>query len=212
MSYPFELSVLIPTIPGREAELAQVKSAYSYQLGGQCEILTTTLYSWGEGCNRLVPLAKGRYLLFATDDTVPHEGWFEAGRAIVDEGLTPASRYLHPPAIVDGVSRPPSTGEPLHERDLLPHGAAVEWTRSWLITPERYAEVGPMIDTTWWADIDYSERMEAAGYPIVACDGFSWTHLPTERRWLTMEEEERQRRVYEERRRPDLQRVVPWTS
>ena len=192
------ISVLIPTIPGREAELFQVTAAYKDQHGDDVEVLTILGYSWGTGCNLLAAEAKGDYLLCATDDTVPWEGWFEAGRPLVDEGYCPASRYLHP------------DGTPLHTRDERPHMADVDWTRSWLITPQVFREIGPMIDATWWADIDYSERMIAAGYPIVGCDGFAWTHLPTERDWLTPDEEQRQREVYEQHRRPDIPRHVPF--
>ena len=60
-----------------------------------------------------------------------------------------------------------------------------------------YAKVGPFIDATWYADWDYSERLVKAGYPIIATDGFAFTHLHGPRSWLTQAEDERQRREYE---------------
>lgn len=183
------LSVLIPTIDGREAMLEKVKEAFRELHGDTVEILSTKGYSWGSGINELTNMASGQYWLFACDDTIPQPGWFDAARAMVDEGLTPASRYFH------------KDGTPLHERDVQPHGTPVEWCRSFLVTRQIWEEIGTMIDTTWWADIDYSERLDASGRTVTACDGYNFTHLDSERTWLTTEEEDRQRKVYEEAKR-----------
>jgi len=178
------LSVLIPTVGGREAMLHEVKTACEQTAPG-CEVLVVYGYSWGEGLNQLATVAKGEYWSCCCDDTVPLPGWFDAGRARLDAGSEPASRYFNP------------DGSPLHPIDDAPDGLPIGWCRSFLITPQIFAEVGPFIDATWYADWDYSERLVKAGYPIIATDGFAFTHLDGPRGWLTPEEDERQRREYE---------------
>lgn len=179
-----ELSVLIPSVGGREEMIDQVRAAIEEQLP-DAEILTVYGYSWGEGLNQLMRVAKGNYISCCCDDTVPLPGWFDAGRAMLDEGFEPASRYLRP------------DGTPLHAVDELPHGEEIPWCRSFLLTPQMYREVGPFIDATWYADWDYSERLVKAGIRILACDGFSFTHLDGDRGWLTPEEDARQRAEYD---------------
>lgn len=192
-----KLSILIPTVPGRE-ELLRVVSCAHVAQNPDCEILTTSVYSWGEGLNQLATRAKGDYWLTACDDILPHAGWFEAARAMVDEGYTPATRYWHK----DGSPLKPGT-------DDANHGHPISWCRSFLLTPEIFFQTGKFIDTTWWADINYSERL-AVRRPIRACDGFSFTHLEGERDWLTPEEEIRQRTVYEDAARTETRIAEPW--
>ncbi len=168
-----KVAALIPTLPHRAPLLELVREAFVEQ-GVQPLIVEGR--TWGEGLNELAYAVADQYdyLSCACDDTVPHPGWFAAARALVDEGLTPASRYVHP------------GGEPLNpDADLLPHRAPMAWCRSFLLTPAIFLEVGPFIDATWYADIDYSERLAAAGRPVVACDGFSFTHISAERDWRT---------------------------
>lgn len=181
-----KLSILIPTLPGREEMLRIVSCAHVAQ-HPDCEILTTTGYSWGEGLNQLAKKAKGDYWLCACDDILPHQGWFYAARAVVDQGLTPATRYWD----MDEEPLRPGTDDAVG-------GSRVDWCRSFLLTEEIYSDVGPLIDATWYADVDYSERLRESGREIIACDGFSFTHLDGDRDWLTEAEDHRQWRLYQE--------------
>lgn len=164
--------------------LAQVVAACEQTVPG-CEVLTIRGFSWGEGLNRLAKKATGKYWSCCCDDTIPLDGWFEAGRARLDEGAEPASRYFT------------MEGTPVHPIDEAPDGLAIGWCRSFLLTPALYAQIGPFIDATWYSDWDYSERLVAAGWPIVATDGFSFMHLDGKRGWLTPEEDARQKLEYE---------------
>lgn len=178
------LSILIPTLGDRPIMLAAVQAAIRRE-HPDAEIMTIAGYSWGEGLNRLIPQASGKYLSCCCDDTLPQPGWFEAGRQMLDWGAEPASRYWT------------VNGYPVNPVDEAPHGMPVGWCRSFLLTPALYEQVGPFIDATWYADWDYSERLVAAGIPILACDGFSFTHLDGPRAWLTPMEDSRQRAEYE---------------
>lgn len=179
-----DLSILIPTTGRRESLLWRVTCAHHIETPG-AEILTVQGKTWGAGLNELAQQAAGSYWLTICDDTLPHPGWFDAARTLVDQGLTPATRYF----TVDGQPLRPGT-------DDAPHMTPIPWCRSFLLTPALFAEVGPFIDTTWYADIDYSERLTAASHPIFACDGFTFTHLDGERDWQTDEEDARERAEY----------------
>jgi len=184
------LSVLIPTTGRRPEMLAQVIAAIRSEHPA-AQILTVTGLTWGAGLNYLARRrALGDYWSCSCDDTVPHPGWLDAAILMLEEGLTPASRYLHE----DGSPLRPGT-------DDAPHRAPVDWCRSFLLTPAIYQEIGPFIDATWYADIDYSERLAASGRPITACDGYTFTHLAGERDWLDQDEEDRSRGLYERSQR-----------
>lgn len=173
------ISVLIPTIEERHELRAQTIAGYvreGKRLGGLVEILTTSLYTWGGGCNQLALRAKGEFLLLAPDDLVPHEGCLRAGLAMLAEGSIPFARYL----TVEGA--------PLHpDYDAAPHGRLLDWTRVFLIPAALHRELGPLIDATWLTDIDYSGRLLAAGREIRSCEGFAFTHLDGSRAWRTAE-------------------------
>jgi hypothetical protein len=181
------VSVLIPTTGRRPELLATVEQAHQDVAEADrftLEVLTVVGYTWGRGLNQLAGVAQGDYLLTICDDTVPWRGWFPAARAFLDHGLTPVCRYLTP------------EGVPLQPRDELPNMEPVAVNRSFLLTRALYAEIGPFIDATWYADVDYSERLRAAGYELHACEGFAFTHLDGERDWWSREVEQRQREAY----------------
>lgn len=179
-----ELSVFIPTVGNRPKMLARVKEAV-YLEHPDAQIFVVENVSWGKGLNLCAKLATGSYWSCYCDDTVPLPGWFEAGRAMLDAGAMPASRYLN------------ADGSPLKPGwDDAPHGARVDWCRSFLLTSELYAQVGSFIDATWMCDIDYSERINRAGWEILACDGFAFTHLDGPRDWQTPEVDAYEREQY----------------
>jgi len=185
------LSALIPTTGRRPALLAQVLHALHEQFRpDELQVLMVSGLSWGAGLNELAKHATGEYWACMCDDTVPHPGWLEAGVSMLAGNVQPSSRYLHP----DGSPLRPGT-------DDAPHGSNVAWCRSFLLTRYLYGQVGPFIDATWYADIDYSERLIRYGMPILACDGYSFTHLDGDRDWLTGEEAARQLFEYEESHR-----------
>lgn len=182
------VSVLIPTVGDRPELLARVSQRFRETLHDVgCELLTVEGHTWGTGLNVLAEQARGAYWLCACDDIEPLDPmWFSAARVMVDADLTPATRYFN------------VAGEPLRPgTDDAPHGTPIAWCRSFLLTPAIFREVGPFIDATWWADINYSERLHSASRPVTACDGFSFTHLNGPRDWLTDEAHARELATYE---------------
>jgi hypothetical protein len=188
-----DLSVLIPTT-GRRPEILAATcerwEANSKAEGFTMEILTTQLtqlYTWGEGCNQLLTRAKGEYVALVPDDVLPcEEGLFATALKAFDENVMPLGIYFH------------ENGEPLHPNiDLLTHGQEHGWSRCFLLPQDLVQQLGPMIDATWYADVEYSERLLHRGWKIEARDNYWYTHLEAPRDWLTDEEEQRSRELYE---------------
>lgn len=91
------ISIVIPTISGREEVYARCVAAYKATTPVPFEIITIRNESacgiaWGLGAMR----AKGDYLHFTADDLVPHRGWAEAAIECVDRGVLPAATVLNP--------------------------------------------------------------------------------------------------------------------
>lgn len=182
-----DLTVMIGTCGTRPEMLAQVEEAFERE-NPDAEVIVCEGVSWGAAMNEMAEVASGRYLLTACDDTLPRPGWFGAARAMVDQGVQPACRFYE----LDGSITPTWPG-----LDGCAHGTPVPWTRLMLLTPEILDRVGPLIDASWYVDIDYANRMRAAGIEILACDGYEFTHLDGARDWKTPEEDARCRREFE---------------
>lgn len=185
-----DCTIIIPTVGGREEMLHRVIDAFAVQ--GFEDIVTVQGLSWGAGINRAIEdgVCTGRRWLTCCDDTVPDPGWHVNAFAMFDAGVTPVVRYYGE----DGLPNVPGVDDVNHGRDM-------SWTRFFLLDQQIYDLCGPLLDTTWWADVDYSEKMLKAGRPLRACDGFRFTHLNAPRDWLTPEREQLERGRYEQSHR-----------
>ena len=195
-----DLSVLIPTTGRRPEILSRVATRWEWLAraeGYTIEILTTSVYTWGEGCNYLMTRAKGETVALVPDDVLPCEGLYTNAKRDLDHQVMRLGRYFH------------ENGQPLHEAmDLLEHGCSYPWSRCFMLPTETVLQLGPMIDATWYADIEYSERLTAAGWRIEARNGYWFTHLEAPRDWLTDEEEQRSRDLYDTAVRE--RNLTPW--
>lgn len=88
------MSVVVPTIAGREHWLERCVRAYEETVPGVEVIVVTGKPScgaaWEEGQER----ATGDYVHFTADDLVPLPGWFEAAAEVCDAGAIPAANVL----------------------------------------------------------------------------------------------------------------------
>ena len=91
------ISVVIPTIAGRETLLADCRRAYQDTLQGvDSEIIVvedrpTCGEAWVHGADQ----AQGDHIHFSADDLVPHPGWWQAAVSVTDLGFLPAPRILN---------------------------------------------------------------------------------------------------------------------
>ena len=184
-----DLSVLIPTTGRRPEILSRVARRWEWcarDEGYTVEILTTNLYSWGEGCNYLMTRAKGEHVALVPDDVFPCEKLYTRAKYALADRVMPLGRYFH------------ENGQPLNEAiDHLDDSKPYPWSRCFLLPFDTAKLLGPMIDATWYADIQYSERLIDAGWKIEARRDYWFTHLEAPRDWLTPEEEQRSRDLYD---------------
>lgn len=185
------VAVCIPSLAERDAYLWRTTGAFNRERSETISIACFNAFglTWGGGCNWLFDhFASGfRYVLFGCDDAVPRPGCVEAAvRYHFTTGHIPGCRFYQ-------------DGEPMDESyDARPHGETTPWTRLFLLTPAIYQRVGPLLDLTWYTDIDYCQRLNEHGYTISMCDGFAFDHLDPPRTWAADGEVERQHRVYRE--------------
>jgi hypothetical protein len=89
------ISVIIPTIAGREEHYERCRNAFESRSVLPIEIITeyehpTCGLAWQAGAER----AKGDYLHFLCDDLEPAEGWDTAAVGVVEQGAIPAPRVI----------------------------------------------------------------------------------------------------------------------
>lgn len=90
------VSVVVPTLSGREDVEAQTRAAFKATTEGvDIEwILVKDKGVCGEAWNAGADLATGDYLMLACDDMVPHPGWLDVAITAADAGVFPAPRII----------------------------------------------------------------------------------------------------------------------
>jgi hypothetical protein len=168
------VTVVIPTIEGREDHYARCRDSYTATAEGHCELdLITVLgepscgWGWQAGAERMS--RHSQYLHFTCDDIEALPGWVEPAIEALDQGCLPAPRVLNghtgapeyfpkwgiewPDWTVSGMA-----GLPFMTRDL--------WDRA----------VSPMFTGHYWTDNWVTWRAEQAGYVARVRTGFAFRH------------------------------------
>jgi hypothetical protein len=158
------ISVVIPTVAGREASLERCLAAYGDDVGTiVLRDRPTCGIAWQEGAE----LARGDFLHFSADDLEPHPGWAEAAIEAVECGYLPAPRILN----ADGTLQSCGLwGEEQGEGELTP------FTRIPFLSREQWELVDPMIETHYWTDNWVSHRCRLAGVETRVARRYLFTH------------------------------------
>lgn len=162
------ITVVIPTVTGRETDLARCLDAYHER--SVHHIVVTTFKDFAtcaEGWNTGGAAAAGDFLHFSADDLEPHEGWDIAAIEAVEAGSLPAPRIVNPSGALDycGV-----------------HGVEMEdWARVQMsVIPfmplDLWKKIGPIPAIHYYSDNLVSWRAAQAGWPTVVRRGFAFTH------------------------------------
>lgn len=162
------ITVVIPTVTGREVDLARCLDAYLSR--SVHDIIITTFLNFptcADGWNAGAADAVGDYLHFSADDLEPHEGWDVAAIEATERGLLPA------PRIVNQYGRLDSCGL---------HGVEME---DWAVVPmsvipfmplELWKKVGPVPSIHYFSDNYISWRAGLAGFKTAVRRDFAFTH------------------------------------
>jgi len=173
------ISIVIPTITGREHHLARCVDAYD-SFTDDCEMIVlkdrpTCGEVWAEGGE----MASGDYLHFSADDLEPHEGWWEPAVRCVKEGKLPCPRIYRPDGSLEscgawGTDQPDGTETNIAR---IPFLSREMWERGgWILRAHYYT------DNWIWM------RGQELGIPTVVCHGYEFTHYyASEGRLQTMD-------------------------
>ncbi len=153
------ISVIIPTIDGREDDLARCVAAYAERSVHDTQLvvvnnLPTCAHAWNNGAEE----AAGDYLHFTADDLEPHAGWDDAAIEVVLAGGVPAPRVL------ENDLRDGRDGEVM-PMTAIPFCSKAQWER-----------IRPVLEIHYYSDDYFSHRARLAGWPAVFNSRYLFTH------------------------------------
>ena len=159
------ISVIIPTITGREESLARVMDAYRTRTSAEMEIVTVLDFpSWSAGCNAAE--ASGDILHYGADDLEPIEGWADAMLGCLANGEIPAAQ------VWDFRQEGPCA----NEAQDGPAGALTVFSRVPSLTREMAERIGPWPEFHYYADNWIADKAHLLGYRVRVTAGYSFIH------------------------------------
>lgn len=161
------LSVIIPTITGREHWLARALASIRETVVGYEILIYTNEPSCGVGWNKGIEEARGDYILLFADDLEAHEGWYAAGVAALEQGIIPCPRILNP----DGSLQ--SCGTYAEEAE---NGTPSVVARVPLLTHEMAEALYPIFDKHYMGDHWITWKGEQLGWPTQVVREMVFTH------------------------------------
>jgi hypothetical protein len=161
------ISVVIPTIKGREHHLVRCLSAYA-KAGYDSEIIVerdhlTCGLAWAAGAKK----ATGEYIHFSADDLEPHEGWWQAAVECVNGGKLPCPRILSPDGSLE------SCGQWGQEMD---EGVETNIARIPFLSREMWEKGDWIFSAQYYGDNWFWHRGQQLDIPTVICRDYLFTH------------------------------------
>jgi hypothetical protein len=162
------ISVIIPTITGREASFATMTTAYRDRASGHDVEIVSVLDrpSWPAGCNAGQLLATGDVLHFGADDLEPVLGWADAMLACLARDEIPAAQ------VWDHVLEGPCA----NEAQDGPAGSLTAFSRVPAFTREMAERIGPWPEMPYYADNWVSDKARLLGYETRVTAGYAFIH------------------------------------
>lgn len=163
------LSIVIPTVPGREDHYQRCLAAYRDCTSTRNEIITeydhpTVGTAWQAGADKAV----GDYLHLTCDDLEPLDGWDIAAIRCAERGFLPA------PRVAD--ARTGSLQSRPHHGSEFPDGTDTGISVIPFLTRKQWQAVQPLFTAHYYTDDFISDRARQAGWPSVMCNGYSFRH------------------------------------
>lgn len=159
------LSVIVPTIAGREESLARAVDAYVTTSPPGTEVIVeaghaTCGAAWQAGAEK----AAGDYIHFGADDVEPHEGWWEPLVQAIDAyNVCTCSVVLNPDLTVQSAGMSGWQPHAYIPRDWQ----KVEHTLTPFVNRAQWDLVKPVPPIHYCSDIWFSAVLAAHGIPTV---------------------------------------------
>lgn len=169
------VSVVIPTIAGREPLLERTVSAFRATADDVAVelVIVRDRDTIGEAWNDGAGSADGEYLMLAADDILPHPGWAHAAIEATERGYYPAPRIdtAHGDVLATG-----SMGG-----GWLLTGCA-DWapvcsSQFPFMQRAAWREIGPCLPIHYFADDYLAARARATSWAVCYRQGYRLTHL-----------------------------------
>ena len=162
------ISVVIPTISGREESLARAVDVYERTLKDEPHeiIVIKDAPTWPGGCNQGYAQAKGEVIHFSADDLEPLPGWHTGAlRHLAHKDELPA------PKIMDYRA----DGKFANEEDGG-DGWKTHFTRIPIMTRLQAERIGPWPEIIYYADVWVSEKARALGIETRMVYSYAFIH------------------------------------
>ena len=169
-----DLSIICPTILGRENALQAVMQAFKETTPGGAEVIVPQNHpsvgqAWNEGAKK----ANGDVLLFTIDDAVPRPGWYEAGLSVLEDWVIPSPTLWLPDGTLEGAG---TMGGgmflPLGQERTLCRSAGIL-----LMFRRQWTAVGEFLPIHYYTDDDWTWRFAKLGGTLVNDHAYAFDHL-----------------------------------
>ena len=167
------LTVVIPTIKGREQWLEKCQESYRRTLQAEdvwhrCQILVirdrpSCGIAWNEG----IAQSEAQYIHLSADDIEPLDGWLLPAIRSVGRKELPAARILNS----DGTLQSCGT----NHREAR-EGTKAEVARIPFASSEQLRAIGPMMEDQYMGDYWFSHRGRQCGFPSKVVRDYAFIH------------------------------------
>jgi hypothetical protein len=177
------ISIICPTIDGREHHLTRCERAYCETAEDFEFIVLRNFSTCGQAWNEGLRIAEGDFLHLTADDLEPHPGWLQAALETIRKGSLPCPRILRPDGSLE------SCGDYAEETvDGTPSDVARIPFFPRFLLPVLY----PIFDNQYMGDYWISTQARKQGWPTVVVRDYLFTHhFAQEGRLNTLEEDVR---------------------
>jgi hypothetical protein len=161
-----KLSVVIPTITGREDHVANTIDAYATTAPDAELVVVKDKTSWPAACNEGYRQSTGGIVHFTADDLEPLPGWWqEVTAALETEDILPAAKVMNHAA--DGEWDNAVDG---------PDGGYPHFTRVPIMRRDQYERIGEWPEFNYVADVWVSEKGRTLGIPTRMFHSYAFVH------------------------------------
>jgi hypothetical protein len=159
-----KLSVVIPTISGREEHLARCISAYQATSPDAELVVVEDENSWPAACNEGYRQSKGDIVHFTADDLEPLPSWWqEVTAALETEDILPAAKVLNADGSWDNEGDGPDGGHP-------------HFTRVPIMRRDQWERIGEWPEFNYVADVWVSEKGRTLGIETRMFYSYAFVH------------------------------------
>jgi len=167
-----EITVVLPTITGREKSLEKAARSYERTLAGVDHdiVIIQDAPTWPEACNAGYYKSDSPYILFGADDLDALPGWWKAGKKALEENMM----ELPAPRVYDNFG--PEGKRQFSNWKDGDDGDLTHFTRVPLMSKHQWETIGPWPPLVYYADLWVSEKARTLGIRTRMVYGFDFFH------------------------------------